>query len=560
MGIPRRLGALTMLALVAACSPIAAGPELPRPSQVVAMAPTSTTTPPITTTTIDPAIVMASECPSVVCLVYRISPEARWSDGEPVVAADFVATVAAHQDPLAADLSPGYDRIAAIDVIDDRTVRVGMNERYGAWEGLFTRLVPAHAPTFDLATLPSSGPFVLEEWTPGDRIVVTRNEDWWSDVDPISGAPLGSVSQIEFVFMPDPDQRIAALEVGEVDVIAVRPDSGMVEELSGVAGVEYVVAPGAFWEHIDFQHEDEMLSQSWVREVFDLAIDRQKAIDRTVRIIDPSAPALDNTIWMTNTVEYEPHYQDRFDPGAAEQLLIDNGCVRDGRLFSCGEREMSFVWASTSDDPDRREILESVSEDLATIGIELVPDLRAPSAFVTRDFLFGGREVWQLINFSWRTGSDPTRGDQTYFCDDSDLNVNRFCSQEVEDEVMAASLEMDPEARAALYNEADRQYLAEKALIPLYQKPVMLAWSAGLDGPVPNYSTSSDLWNVASWTGTDSIVVALAAEPLSLDIRSTADESANMVLSTLLYGAFGMDPMLRHVPVLVESVSVVPGR
>lgn len=559
MGITRRLGALIFLTM-AACSPVAAGPELPRPPQVVTLAPTTTTPPLATTTSLDPATEMAAECPSVVCLVYRIAPEARWSDGAPVVAADFVATVASHQDPLASDFSPGYDRIVAVDVIDDKTVRVGLSEKYGPWESLFARLVPAHAETLDLTMLPSTGPFLLDEWTSGDRIVVLRNDDWWSDVDPISGDPLGSMTRIEFVFIPDPDDRVDALLAGDVDLIAARPDQEMVEDLAEADGVEYVLAPGPFWEHIDFQHDDEMLTKPWVREVFELAIDRQKVIDRTMRLIDQDTQALDNTIWMSNTVEYEPHFEDRFDPVAAEQLLVDHGCVRDGSVYVCGEREMSFVWASTSDDRDRREILDSVSEDLATIGIELVPDLRVPSDFVTREFLFGGPDVWQLVNFSWKAGSDPARGDQTFYCDDSDLNVNRFCSREVDDMVRAASQEMDPAARAILYNDADRHYLAERALIPLYQKPVLLAWASGLDGPNPNYTTSSDLWNVSSWTGAESLVVALSAEPSGVDILSTADENANIVLSTLLYGAFGMDPALRHVPVLVESVTVVPGR
>jgi hypothetical protein len=42
-------------------------------------------------------------------------------------------------------------------------------------------------------------------------------------------------------------------------------------------------------------------------------------------------------------------------------------------------------------------------------------------------------------------------------------------------------------------------------------------------------------------------------------VLGTRDESANIVLSTLFYGAYGMSPSFEHIPVLVDSVEVVRG-
>jgi ABC-type transport system substrate-binding protein len=137
------------------------------------------------------------------------------------------------------------------------------------------------------------------------------------------------------------------------------------------------------------------------------------------------------------------------------------------------------------------------------------------------------------------------------------LNVNRYCSEGVERLVREAERTVDREARAALYNRADRVYLEDVAVIPLYQKLSMLAWSSELSGPEPNFSISTDLWNVASWTGKSSIVVALPGEPTVIDPLSLTDDEANVVLSTLMYGAFGMDPTHSAVPLLVESVDVI---
>lgn len=545
------------LALVVSCAPTAAGPELPRPPQRQLLA-SSTTVPPTTTTTLDQRTLLTRGCPTELCLLYRIAPEARWSDGEPVTTDDFAATVAAHQEPLASGRDPAYDLVTAVDTIDAKTARVALSRPYGAWQSLFARLIPAHVETLDMESMPTTGPFVFEQWVRGDRIVVVRNPEWWSDIDPLTNTASGPVERIEFVFVADTEELLDAVETGAVDVAAPRPTNEILARLDEVAEtVDYTLSPGPLWEHIDFHHADEMLSQAWVREVFDLAIDRQGILDQTVRLLTPGSAPLNNTIWMQNTTRYQSHYEDRYAPDRAEQLLVDNGCVREGDTYACDGRPMSFVWISTADDPDRAAIVEAVSEDLAAVGIEIVPNLRPPSAFVTREVLFGGPDVWQLVNFSWRAGSDPSAAEATYFCGDSDLNVNRFCSTEVEEIVRAAGVIMDPDERAAAYNEADRLYLTDRALIPLYQKPDLLAWSADIDGPTPNFSTSTDMWNVASWTGSTSIVVALPSEPSALDPLSTSDESANRVLATMLYGAFGMDPSLSHVPVLIESVEVL---
>lgn len=555
--LARVIALLTVLVLVG-CSPVATGPALPRPAQPAPIV-TTTTAPPATTTTLDEATLLATRCPAPFCLVYHIHENAMWSDGAPVVAADFARTAELLGRPPAGDPLAGYELIEEVEIVDDKTARLLFSEPYGGWEDLFTRLMPAHSDTLELPDLPTTGPFQFDRWVPGDRIVLTRDPEWWSDVEPISGDPIGTVAQVTFVFIADVDEMVESLENGEVDVISTRADPDLVNRLDAIEGVGYTLAPGPFWEHIDFHHEDEMLSQPWVREVLDLAIDRQKILDRTVRLMDPTATGLDNTIWMAGTEHYEGHYTDRHDPEAAEQLLIDNGCVRGRNTYTCGEREMSFVWASTNDDPLRREILASVDEDLEAVGIEVLPTLRSPSDFVTRDFLFGGPDVWQLINFSWRSQPDPSTANPTYYCADSDLNVNRFCSAEVEELVRSAEGIVDPVDRAASYNEADRQYLEDLAVIPLYQKLDVMAWSGEMSGLEPNYTSSTDLWNLAAWSGKREIVVALPSEPVTLGAFPTSDPSADTVLSSLLYGAFGMDPTHVHRPVLVDSVDFVEG-
>lgn len=556
-----RRSLLVFTVLLGACTPTLSGPPVPRPYISAAPAPTTTTFVESLSTTglTEPA---AQECVAAVCLVYHIDPDASWADGDPVTAHDFVNTVELNRASTAPRVSPAYSFIGDMEVVDDKTLRVGLTTRHGQWRELFDRVIRAGEAGTSIEQLETSGPFRFVEWAEGDHLTLARDLRWWSETDPVGGGDIGDIARVTFVFIEELQARVDALEAGEVDVIVARPDANTVERLGQIEDVGYVLSPGPFWEHIDFQHDDPVLSSLWAREAIALAIDREEILDRTVRRIDPEAKTLDNTIWMSNSTHYQPHFPVEHDPARAEQLLIDNGCRKGGDgVYVCDGNRLSFVWASTNDDADRAEIFDSVREDLAAIGIELVGDFRSPSAFVTRDFLFGGPERWQMVNFSWRAWPDPASSNATYFCDDvGGLNVNGYCSDEVETLVGSTGSIVDPDERAAVYNQADRLYLEDLAVIPLYQKPDMVAWRGDITGPQPNFGTSSDLWNLASWTGPSSIVVALPNEPTAIDALSTADDNANLILGTLLYGAHGMTPSLERVEVLVDSIEVIEGR
>lgn len=546
---------LAMALLAVACAPTEGSPLPPRPTSTTTATPTTTTIP-VTTTTITVDATVNLDCPTEFCIVYNLRRDATWSDGLPVTASDFSHTA----ELLAASGVPGHDLIRSVEAVDPVTALVALDVPYGAWQSLFPRIHRDGSPQGDLAALESTGPFTFADWQQGEYLVVERNQRWWADRDPLSGQPTGDVMEITFVFIDDLAEMVAALRDGDVDVIAARPDQQAIEALEGIDDVEFAVAPGPFWEHIDFHHDDPMLARPWVREAIALSIDRERILDETVRLVDPSTPALDNTVWMTGTPYYEPHFDVGFDPGQALRVLDQNGCERDeDGIQVCDGTRMSFVWATTDDDPARRVTFELVREDLDTIGIELTAAFVSPSEFVSRDFLFGGPDRWQLINFSWRARQDPAAANPTYYCNGDSLNVTRYCSEQVESLIRATETIVDPAERAALYNRADHLYLEDLAVIPLYQKPVMMAWNAELHGPAHNYTLSSDLWNVGAWSGRNSIVVAIPAEPVTMDPRSPADDGANLILGGLLYGAFGMDPTHLPIPVLVESVDLIGG-
>lgn len=96
-------------------------------------------------------------------------------------------------------------------------------------------------------------------------------------------------------------------------------------------------------------------------------------------------------------------------------------------------------------------------------------------------------------------------------------------------------------------------------MIPLYQKPSFLAWNAVLAGPQINISRSTYLWNVASWTGKESVAVVLESEPEPAHPLSAPSDSLAVISAPLLLGAFAVTPELEYVPVLVERAEPMVG-
>lgn len=547
--------ALTIALVVSACS--GGTEETPTTSSAEpAPAPTTTVTtiPPVASTT----TTATDACPSAFCVIYHIRPEAVWSDGQPVTSADFAFT---HE--MGADVQAP---IVDVTGLDEKTVVVAFSEAYGGWRSLFDVVLPAHATDAGSLLEVTAGPFVLDNWLAGESITLRRNPLYWSETDPVSGDPTGDAEEITFVFQESVRSALRALDRDEIDVLSLKPLDWIVADVADFEGVAYETAPGPFWEHIDFNLDDPLLSQRWVREVIATALPRDVIIDETVRTVDAEAPSLDNGLWMTNAEVYESHYDITSSLETAEQIMVDRFCEKgDDDVYSCQGRRMSFTFAYPLGDPYRETIFRIAEDALEDIGIELIERAMTPSALFSTDFFFGGSQVWQIMSFSWKASEELSPANEIYLCEGDApsgfgaLNVTRYCSDDVDTLIAAANSTVDAGERSLIYNSVDAGYLADLASIPLYQKPEFIAWDSELTGLRLNMSSSTALWNVGSWAGKESIIVSIEEEPTTLNPLAPQSDSAAMILAALFSGAFSSDPALRLRPVLIESAETIIG-
>ncbi|MCF7855293.1 MAG: extracellular solute-binding protein [Candidatus Pacebacteria bacterium] len=164
-------------------------------------------------------------------LVYKIRPEARFSDGEPVTADDFVFSVEIMDHPEYSPVYRQYFRdIEKATKIDDLTVRITFRQRNQELPLITGQMpiLPEHVygadgtdfgKDFDTIAV-GSGPYVVEDHEFGKYITVKRDISWWGRKLPKSAGCYNFDTITAKVFLDDTSEK-EAFKGGVFDVMLV---------------------------------------------------------------------------------------------------------------------------------------------------------------------------------------------------------------------------------------------------------------------------------------------------------------------------------------------------
>jgi peptide/nickel transport system substrate-binding protein len=172
---------------------------------------------------------------------FKLRPDARFSNGEPVSVEDVVFSYqkAARPDGTYAFL---FDPVASIEAADDQHVRFTLKEPYApllSSVSIFAASVvnqaayEADPERFGVAPV-CSGAFKVEEYSRGSHTTLVANEHYWGKDE--EGRQLPYLDRIEIRYVPESNARVLGLINGDFDVISTVPfnQAGSVEALPGV--------------------------------------------------------------------------------------------------------------------------------------------------------------------------------------------------------------------------------------------------------------------------------------------------------------------------------------
>jgi len=442
-------------------------------------------------------------------ITYRLRRDARWHDGAPVTSADVKFTYDRIIDPEAgAATRHGWQEVQAVEAADPWTVVFRLAAPRAAFIAdafVDEPVLPEHllrdlsGATFRAAPFHrrpvGSGPFQLESWESGSRLVLRANPAHHGD------GPY--LDRIVIRFVPDPAALEAQLATGEIHGFdGAEPTAAL--RIASLPGVTLHRTAGAVFEHLDLNCARPPLDDARVRRALALAIDRRQI-----------ARAVYDGVW-TPAFADEPVASRFYDPelerlGAADpaegERLLDKAGWRDADgdgMRERGGRRFELVLTTTAGRPDRERTALLIRDQLKAIGVALAIRPVDPTLFFSSaadgGILQGGD--FDLALFAWTAPPDPSVKEAIYsgdFLPPKGQNVTRFQDADVTGLLRRAGAELDASERQELYRRAGRRVAELAPSIPLVWRTQLDPMTAQLRGFRPNPTSSGNSWNAGSW-------------------------------------------------------------
>ena len=446
-------------------------------------------------------------------ITYFIRPEARWSDGEPLTAADFLFTHRSYArlPTPALDQRELYRKVRRAQVVDAKTFRIALREPFASWRELYPIVLPRHALAgqdltrvwIDRIDNPrtgepiASGPFLVGRLERGERLTLVRNPRYW-------GPHTSYLDRSELRFDLDPRDPLGPIRRNELDVAlgsGTGPLSeGLAREVRQVPGWRVLAWPAPSWEHLAFRvgaGGHPALKDRVVRQALAYGIDRVEIARATLAEAERGLRRpLDSTVFLPGETYYRPNWSRyRYDPVRAHRLLGQAGCRRgaDG-IYSCGGEPLRLRFYTVAGRPERARTLTLVQGQLARLGV-VVQLSFAPQPVLFGQVLPSGD--FDAVLFAWENNGGGVVWPEAR-CGDA-FNATGFCSRLIMRDLQQTDRIVDQGQRARLLNAGDVKLARAVHVLPLTQAVFRAVSRSNVRGIVPGGTQFNFFQDTEDW-------------------------------------------------------------
>ena len=401
---------------------------------------------------VDPSIFV----PRLAASLPRLVDETTWElklrrgitfhNGAPFDAAAAKYSIERIIDPASdSDLREQVEKITGVDVVDDYTIRIntdGPDPVLPARLYMVQVVEPGAAADGLEDEAVGTGPYKFVEWVPGDSLTLTRNTDYWG--------PEPQIDDVKFVFLPDEQSRVAAVQAGDVDLAV-----GLSADSAGQMPKLFVRDEGIEYPYLRIKNYEGPLG-----DYPDLRVAIAHALntdDYIEFIYQGQAGKANCHIFGSGVFGHNPDITDRsYDPDLARQIIADSGYAGEEISFLAnGTRWTKFD-----------ELSQAIASDMEAVGLTVDFQLLAWEVWLFDEFLKPIGEVGGDIFLSSssnelqdgaRLGSYIGRDNVTSSYDDPVL-VGML---------EAAASELDPVVREGQYHEIMQYNCENVGILPL---------------------------------------------------------------------------------------------
>ncbi len=476
-------------------------------------------------------------------VTFKLLPGLKWSDGQPLTAADSVFSYNLAADPATPASKYLTDRTATYQAQDDQTVTwTGLpgffEQHYGTY---FFIPLPKHTlgskSARDLLTDPAAsrsplgwGAYMIKEWVAGDHITLSKNPTYFR-----ASEGLPKFDTLVYRFVGDTtDGNLNALQAGECDVVDQNPQFLQIipdlAQSESEKKLKTYIAQGPEWEHLDFgirpaSYDDgytpavgggkgdrpDLFGDVRTRQAFAYCINRQQIdnnllYDRSV-IPDSYLPGA-HPLYQKDLPQYA------YNPSEGMKLLDavgwkDTDNNPDTPRVAVGVKGVPdgtplTITYQTTQATLRQQVAQMVAESLKGCGIQ------ANVSYLNPGDLFGpgpdgpvfGRK-FDLVQFSWEASSRPNclLYASTQIPDAANhwigANITGYSSPEFDAACASAYWARPTDADYAARNrQAQELFARDLPVIPLYSYLKIAISRPDLCGLSIDPTSRSLFWNI----------------------------------------------------------------
>ena len=407
---------------------------------------------------------------------FNLRPDAKWSNGDPVTANDFVFAYRRIMDPATA---AGYANMLfpiknaeainkgempkeelGVRAVDDRTLEITLNNPTPYFLELLTHQTgyPLHQASVeqhgDAFTRPgnmvTNGAYKLVSFTPNDKIVMQKNEQF-HDAENVQ------IDTINYIPFEDRSACLRRFEAGEVHSCSDIPAEQM-DYMREKLGDQVHIAPYLGTYYLPVKVKKEKLSDPRVRHAISMVIDRDflaKEIWRETMLpgysfVPPGISNYDNPVYL----EYKD--VDILDREDQAKKLLEEAGVAPGELT---------VELRHNTGENHKNTMTALSDMLKNIGINsTIVEMEGTGYF---DYLKQDGD-FDMARAGWIGDySDPQNFLFLFESDNLGFNYPRWENAEYDTLMQKAEQTTDLKERAEILRQAEEIFLRELPAIPI---------------------------------------------------------------------------------------------
>ncbi len=401
-------------------------------------------------------------------------------NGEEFTAEDVKFTLESALD--SADVAHIVGPIETVEIVDDYNVTITMEYSFApilahlshtAIAMLNKTAVEEAGDAYGTDVVVGTGPYQFVSWSIGDRIELTRWDEYWDEP--------AKTENITFRSIPDDSSRLLELESGGIDIAYTIAPSD-IARIESTDSLELIRSANFSNSYVGFNVEKEPFDNELVRQAINYALDMNTIVDAVYFGAGSVATGpIGQKVWAYNGDVQSYGY----DVEKAKELLAEAG-YPDG--FS------TTIW--TNENAQRMLIAEIVQNQLGQIGIEVTTEILEWATYL--DGTSAGNHEMFILGWVAVTG-DPDYG--LYACFHSDThgasgNRSFYSNDRVDELLDLARSSADPDVREEAYMEVQEIIVEEAPWIFAWEGEELTATGTYVENFVNNPSGHHELKNV----------------------------------------------------------------